>query len=68
MVGKTGKMTLEKLALITAHGFDEVHAEINNLRKEVRAEFKLVHQELKFVRDGHENHERRVTRLEEKVL
>ncbi len=87
------KMTLDKLALITAHGFEELHgkvdefrgkvdelrgevdefrgeikslkkelkAEINDLRKEVRAGFKLV-------QSHYDGHERRITRLEEKVL
>ena len=88
-------MTLEKLALITLHGFEEVRAEfkadlareinglrteltggmasvrfelkkdIGDLRKEMHAEFKLVHQEIKVLR---ETHDRRLTRLEEKVL
>lgn len=70
------KMTLEKLALITMRGFEELRAEfkgelkreISALRTEMRAEFKLVHQELKLLRDSYENHEQRVTRLEEKVL
>lgn len=70
------KMTLEKLALITMHGFEEVRggldnkingldSKINDLRKEVRAEFKLVHQEIRVLRD---TYDRRLTRLEEKVL
>lgn len=59
------KMTLEKLALITMHGFEEVHKEINDFRKEMHAELKLVRQEIKILRDSHD---RRITRLEEKVL
>jgi hypothetical protein len=81
------KMTLEKLALITAHGFEELRAEfraemknemknmklelkaeIAELRKEMRAEFKLVHQEIKLLREICDQHERRISRLEEKVL
>jgi len=66
-------MTLEKLALITMHGFDELRAEfkgdlsreIGGLRKEMYAEFKLVHQEIKILRSSYDH---RLTRLEEKVL
>lgn len=55
------------------HGFDEVRTEfkaefqkeIGDLRKEMRAEFKLVHQEMRVLR---ETHDRRLTRLEEKIF